>query len=348
MIYGAYGYNGEIISRYARLAGLEPVLAGRSEKKLRPLAHRLDLKYRAFGLDRPAELKYALADIDLVLHCAGPYSRTARPMLDACLETSTDYLDITGEVDVFETIFEKYHTGARNKGVLFLPGVGFDVVPSDCLALALKESLPDANNLELALQAELVPGAAAAKSMVEGFKQGNFRRQNGRLVKVPMAHKFKDISFINGVKPAMNIPWGDLATAYRSTGIENIIVFMALPVPLEPLKALINLAEPIVASDVVQNTLKQVIDNFIAGETEQQRQAHDEAIIWGRVTNARGDEKTMQVIMPHAIELTARAALASVERVLNRTEDQVGTYTPAMLFGADFVARLPGVELIKE
>src|SRR4051812_23674538 len=102
LIYGANGYTGELITRYAAERGMKPVLAGRSEEKVGPIAQRHGLEYRMFSLDDTAKLDAALNEVESVLHCAGPFSLTSRGMVDACIRTKKHYTDITGEISVFE------------------------------------------------------------------------------------------------------------------------------------------------------------------------------------------------------------------------------------------------------
>src|SRR5262245_4018191 len=146
LLYGANGYTGELIAREAVRRGLAPTLAGRTHEKLAPLGEQLGLKVRAFKLEDPAALQDSVADARLVLHCAGPFSATCGPMLQACLKAKVHYLDISGEISSFEYAHAR-HLEAQTRGVVVCPGVGFDVVPSDCLAATLKEHLPDANAL---------------------------------------------------------------------------------------------------------------------------------------------------------------------------------------------------------
>ena len=152
MLYGANGYTGRLIARVAAGRGERPVLAGRSAEKLEPLARELGLEHRVVGLDDQDLQCAALADVDAVVHAAGPFSLTSEPMVDACLATSTHYIDITGEIDVFERIFAR-DGEARRAGVVLLPGAGFDVVPTDGVAARLARELPEAVELELAFLA---------------------------------------------------------------------------------------------------------------------------------------------------------------------------------------------------
>lgn len=146
MVYGANGYTGRLIAELAVQRGERPILAGRSHEKVEPIAAALGLEHRAFDL---SQARAHLEDVDAVVHCAGPFAHTSTAMVDACLRTRTHYLDITGEIDVFESIGLR-DIDARKAGIVLLPGAGFDVVPTDCLAAILKNALPSATHLDLA------------------------------------------------------------------------------------------------------------------------------------------------------------------------------------------------------
>lgn len=205
MIYGANGYTGELIAREAVRRGLEPVLAGRSRDKIEPLARELGLEARGFALDDVARASEQIKGHGLVLHCAGPFSATAKPMMDACLQAKTHYLDITGEISVFE-LAQSLDARARDAGVVICPGVGFDVIPTDCVAATLKAAMPDATHLSLGFDSRSGPSAGTAKTSIEGLAQGGKARENGRIVDVPLAHRVRRIDFGGGEKNAMTIP----------------------------------------------------------------------------------------------------------------------------------------------
>ena len=149
LIYGANGYTGELITRYAVERGMTPILAGRNAIAVEALAKKHHLEYRVFSLDEKDRLDSALQEVEVVLHCAGPFSLTSRPMVEACLRNKKHYTDITGEIAVFEAM-ARLDQKAKDAGIMIMPGVGFDVVPSDCLARHLKDRLPSATNLTLA------------------------------------------------------------------------------------------------------------------------------------------------------------------------------------------------------
>ncbi|HSY41621.1 MAG TPA: saccharopine dehydrogenase NADP-binding domain-containing protein, partial [Polyangia bacterium] len=140
LIYGANGYTGELCARRAAAEGLPTVLAGRRADVVQALATELGRPHLAFALDRPAAVDAALAGVTAVLNCAGPFSRTAAQLVAACLRAKAHYLDITGELDVLEKMAGRDEE-ARAAGITLLPGAGFDVVPSDCLAAHLKRRL---------------------------------------------------------------------------------------------------------------------------------------------------------------------------------------------------------------
>src|ERR1700730_2624586 len=124
MLYGANGYTGELIALEARNQGKSPILAGRSEAKIAVLRDELQLPARVFSLNSPPAIEDALRGVSLVLNCAGPFSKTAEPMLRACIAAGVHYLDNTGEIDVFECA-HRLDADAKAAGGVLCPGVGF-------------------------------------------------------------------------------------------------------------------------------------------------------------------------------------------------------------------------------
>ncbi len=222
LLYGANGYTGQLITKIVHEYGLTPILAGRRKEALEPMAAALNTSYRIADLEDSAALDAALKDVSLVLHAAGPFKRTAKPMIEACIRNKKHYIDITGEIEVYE-MAKKYDDAAKKAGIMIMPGVGFDVVPTDCIALFLKNKLPDATELKLAfasLGGRLSHGTAT--TMAEGMGRKSAARKDGKIVPVPLGHKGMMVDF--GVKEifVMSIPWGDISTAYTTTGIPNI------------------------------------------------------------------------------------------------------------------------------
>jgi short subunit dehydrogenase-like uncharacterized protein len=333
LLYGANGYTGELIAEAAVAKGVRPLLAGRREEAIRPIASRLGLAYQIFDLDDTAALTEALESVSAVLLCAGPFSKTSKPVVDACIKTGTHYLDITGEISVFEACHARTAEAAR-AGCVIMPGVGFDVVPSDCLAASLAEALPGAQELELAFYGVGTPSKGTAKTMLEGIPQGGAVRRDGSIVEVPLAWKEADIPFADKTRRAVTIPWGDVSTAYYSTGIPNIRVYMASP---RNMRVGMKLARPfkgLIGRPRVQKFLAKRIEQSVKGPDAGLRQA-GYSQLWGRVRGSAGQiEATLRT--PEGYQLTVQTALESTLRVV-RGEVEAGAKTPSMAFGAAYI-----------
>jgi len=344
MIYGANGYTGRLAARVATHRGLKPVLAGRHAGPIRSLADDLGCESRVFELHDPAVVATNLQGVAAVLHCAGPFSATSRPMLDGCLRAGTHYLDITGEIAVFEHIHSRGRE-IRDAGIIAIPGVGFDVVPTDCLAAMLKRELPSATHLKLAFMArdgKLSPGTA--KTMVEGLPEGGRVRENGRVVKVPPAYKVETISFTETLSArAVTIPWGDVATAYYSTGIPNIEVFLGAPdEQIEKMK-MPGILRSLLGLAPVQSLVKALIARRVKGPGDEQR-ARDEMYVYGEAWDEAGHQVAMRLRTPEGYTLTAESGVTAILKTLEGRLAP-GAYTPSMAFGVEYVLELEGTTL---
>ena len=339
MIYGANGYTGELIARDAVRRDLNPVLAGRTATKVEQLASNLGLQARIFDLENATATTRCIEGMGLVLNCAGPFSATAAAMMTVCLAAHVHYLDITGEIGVFEHS-RTLDAAARAAGIVICPGVGFDVIPTDCVAATLKAALPDATRLALGFDSRSGFSPGTAKTSVEGLAQGGKVRQNGHIISVPLAYKTRRIDFGDGEKLAMTIPWGDVSTASATTGIPNIEVYIAGSPGMVAWARRANRLKWLLATGVVQNFMKRRIEKTVKGPSAEKRDAQP-TFVWGEVTNARGDKRTARIKTANGYSLTVTGALAVVEYLLAR-DVPGGTYTPATLIGPDLVTRLPG------
>jgi short subunit dehydrogenase-like uncharacterized protein len=340
LLYGANGYTGELIARRAAAAGEKPVLAGRSADVVGRLAAELGLEHRTFALDDTVAVDRGLAGMSAVLHCAGPFSRTAAPMADGCLRAHVHYLDITGEIEVFEGLAAR-NAEALKAGVTFLPGVGFDVVPSDCLAAHLHRRLPSATHLALGFQSSGRLSRGTATTMVENLHRGGAVRRDGRIVPVPPAWKTRVIDFGAGPVPAITIPWGDVATAYHTTGIPNVEVYLAAPGPRRLFLKLSRPLAPLLASAPVQSFLKGRIRSGPAGPSAAHR-ARARSLLWGEARDA-SQALFSRLETLEGYELTARTALLSLQRVLAGGVP-TGFQTPGLAFGPDFILEVEGTQ----
>jgi len=339
LLYGATGYSGQLILAECLARGLRPILGGRSEA-VSVLARTHGLESRVIGLDDPAALRRALNGVAAVLHCAGPFSRTSRPMADACLAARAHYLDITGEIGVFEALAARTEE-ARAAGVMLLPGTGFDVVPSDCLSAHLKARLPDAVRLILAFESSGGLSRGTATTMVENISRGGAIRRGGRITPVPAGWKTIRVDLGKGPVEVTSIPWGDVATAWYSTGIANIEVYTRISRGMRSgLKASRYLGW-LLASGPVQRMLKGKIRSGAPGPGPAAR-ARGVSRVLGEVTNAAGKRARARLTGPEGYTMTARTAVAALMRTLAGGATP-GFRTPALAFGPDFILSIEGV-----
>lgn len=341
VIYGANGYTGSLIAREAVNRGMRPILAGRNRSAVQALATELGLEARIATLDAQGELEQLLRDQLLVLHCAGPFSYTSQPMIDACLATGTHYLDITGEIDVFEKAWRRREE-ARRADVVLCPGTGFDVVPTDCLAARLVERLPAATGLVLAFEASGGPSPGTAKTSLEALGGGRVRR-DGVLRDVPMAWKQREVDFAHGRRRAVTIPWGDVFTAWVSTGVPNIEVYMAMPPKTIRRMKRSRWLAPLLRTRWFRKRLQRRIESSVRGPDEQRRRSTGSEV-WGEASSADGRVVRGSLSGPNGYELTVTASLGIVERLLSNSVEG-GYYTPSLLMGPMYAESLPGVTM---
>ncbi len=350
LIYGAYGYSGSLIAQQAVQRGLRPVLAGRDLGRLNQLAKELGgdggaLPIRAYDLTDPAAIDNALQGIQAVLHCAGPFIHTWEAMAEACLRSGAHYLDITGEVAVFEGL-AALNDRAVAAGVTLLPGVGFDVVPSDCLAVHLKSRLPSAARLNLALRNLSRASQGTARTALESMQTGgasggaSLIRRGGVLASIPLGSRTRKVDFGRGPTLAVAISWGDLSSAYHSTGIPNIEVYLAVPSALRGMMRAHPLWRPILATRVARRLLERAIEKQPAGPSLEQRQS-GRGLLWGEVIDNAGKRAVSRLTTPEPYQLTALAAVAAAEKILQNGAAP-GFQTPGKAFGKNFILEIPG------
>jgi short subunit dehydrogenase-like uncharacterized protein len=338
LIYGANGYTGELITRFAAERGLKPLIAGRNESVIKPLAEKHGFEYRIFALDENEKLDAALNEVAMVLHCAGPFSITSRPMVEACLRNKRHYTDITGEIAVFEACAAQDQK-AKEAGVMIMPGTGFDVVPSDCLALHLKDRLPSATHLTLGWYGigRMSHGTQATMTMNVG--RGGAIRKDGKITPVPAAWKTRELDFGEAKKTGVTIPWGDVATAFYSTGIPNIEVYTVVPPSALKMMKLSRYLGWLLATKPVQ---KQLQASIPPGGPSDEERAKGRTLLWGEARDAEGNRVESRMRTPEGYTLTAHAALNIAEKIVagNFTP---GYQTPAKAYGADLVLEIDGV-----
>ena len=339
MIYGANGYTGRLVAQVAKRRGHNPVIAGRNQKKMEQLALELQLDYMAFDLTDVTIIAEAIADMDVVYLAAGPFSRTSDPMIKACLATHTHYLDITGEIDVFEAIFD-YDEVARKNGIALIPGVGFDVVPSDSLAKHVSDRLPSATHLEIGIASLSRVSSGTLKTALEGLPAGGRIRRDAVLEPYPLGRGKKRLRFMHGYYDALPVPWGDLSTAYRTTAIPNITTYIAMPRAFMALAGRgAGLGQAILGNTMIQKIAKGWATIAVDGPTPQHRQSA-RAYLYAKASDDRGQIAEAWLDTVEAYQFTAIASVLAVEQTLER--QLVGALSPTLAFGKDFVLDIDG------
>lgn len=341
LLYGSYGYTGLLIAEQAVRQGMRPILSGRDAMRLKTQADTLGMEYRLISLDDPKALDSALKEVPLVLNCAGPFVRTYRPVVDGCLRTGRHYLDITGEIAVFEAL-AALDVEAKKAGVMLLPGIGFDVVPSDCLAAHLKQRMPEATHLTLAIS-PLGGGFSRGTllSAVEGLPTLGAVRRDGKIIQGLSSWKTREIDFGDGLRTVINIPWGDVSTAYHSTGIQNIETYMGMPRSVLRIAPVMRRFEGIAKKAFIQRFLRWVVTKMPAGPTVEKRRL-GRTRLWGEASDDVGRRAITRMETPDGYNLTVETALKAVERI-QAGDFKPGFQTPSLAYGADFILEFEGV-----
>ncbi len=342
LVYGSYGYTGSLIARRAVAEGMSPILAGRRAEPVERQATMLDCDHRVFSLDHPAIVEEAIEDADVLVNCAGPFADTARSLVEACLRTGTEYLDITGEYRVLESIAERDREAERAE-ITLLPGVGFTVAVTDCLAALLDAELSSATHLELGVDHGGTASAGTAKSGIEGLRTPGAVREQGAIREVPAAWRRREIDFGDGPRTAVTIPTGDVSTAYYSTGIPNVETYVTVPERAAWAMERTRWATPILAAGPVQRLLKRTADVLVSPPSSDDRAAGG-CRVWGEVVDDDGNVADGRLRTPDPFDVTTDTAVEAARRVLDG-DVSPGFQTPASAFGPSFALELDGIEV---
>jgi short subunit dehydrogenase-like uncharacterized protein len=340
LIYGATGYTGRLMLSGALALGLRPVIAGRNESRLAALSGPLGLEYRVARLADAAALDRALRDVRVVLHAAGPFSETWRPMVDACLRSGTHYLDITGEIPVIEALAGR-NAEARRRKIMLMPAVGFDVVPSDCLAAHVAGRLPGARRLAVGIAGLRFATRGSAKTLVEHAALSVRVRRDGALAAVPPGALQRSFDYGNGLRPSLNISWGDVAAAWYTTGIPDIEVYFDATPALGGMLFASRYFGWILGTAPCQAWLKAHADMLPEGPTDSEREA-SEMVVVAEAEDSRGRRASARLRTPEAYTFTGTTGPAIARRVL-RGDLEPGFQTPGRVYGGDFVLSFAGV-----
>lgn len=340
VVYGSYGYTGTLIVELCKSLNLQVVLAGRNRDSLSRQSKATGYPFEVVDCGDEAGLRQLLEPATVVIHCGGPFKHTARAMAEACMATRTHYTDITGEHQVFEQL-AAMDARAKSADIMVMPGTGFDVVPSDCLAAHLKARLPSATHLQLAFASS---GAGASrgtrKTSVESLVDGAWIRKENRLAPIRFGSRIMDVDFGSFRVKTLCIPWGDISTAWRSTGIPNIEVYMGVTDKMIQTARMSNYFRWALRIPFVMRYVMNKLDLKSPGPSQDRRE-QGKSFFWGRVTNAAGEERTSRMVTQNGYSLTALTAVGIAQKIL-AGNFKIGYQTPSTAYGVDLILEVPG------
>lgn len=341
-LYGAYGYTAKLLITELLVKGIRPLLGGRNAGKLKEVANAHGLPFVAGKAEDVAAVLRQHPAVKLVVNCAGPFADTFDGVASACMDHKVHYIDITGEIEVFEKALA-WGSKASDAGIMLMPGTGFDVVPSDCLALHLKQRLPSATSLELAFYGTGGVSRGTALTMVRSIGKGGAIRKDGKIVPVPMDHSIKELDFFGKKKICTAIPWGDVSTAYFTTGIPNIVVYTVLPKSSGGFSKVIGGLEKIPVLNLIPKAIHGLIRAFMSGPNADVR-LNARSYLIGEVKDAAGQVARARLKTREGYTLTAITCANITERIL-KGDFKTGFQTPAACYGKGLILEVEGAVL---
>jgi short subunit dehydrogenase-like uncharacterized protein len=311
MIYGATGYTGRMAATHARAAGLDLILAGRDETRLAELGRSHGAEHRVFTLDHGAAIDAALQDVAVLLNCAGPFQRTADPLMRGAIRTGAHYLDIAAELDSYR-LAEAYDAQAQAAGVMLLPGSGGSVAMLGSLAGRAAKRVGRPHTIRVALHVAGAMSRGSAISAAENLTAECLERVEG-VLRSREPGNTRDFDFGAGPVPCFPVTLPDLMTLWRALQVPNIGTFVHVS-----------------GSAFPTGDLHTLPDGPSAAEREANR--YQAAV---EVTGAGGEAVRAILDTVNGYSFTPLAAAEAARRVLTG-EARPGFQTPMGLFGNGF------------
>jgi short subunit dehydrogenase-like uncharacterized protein len=189
VLFGATGYTGELTARALAGIGERPVLAARSEPRVRALADELGgLDWAVADVRAPETVAALVGSGDVLVSCVGPFARWGAAAVEAAIGAGAHYLDSTGETPFIREVFESYGPRAAAARCALVTAMGYDWVPGNMAgAIALREAGEGATRVAVGY---FLTGGGGAGSMSGGtrasaagvFLEPAFAWRGGRIV----------------------------------------------------------------------------------------------------------------------------------------------------------------------
>jgi short subunit dehydrogenase-like uncharacterized protein len=340
LIYGAYGFTGRLAVEAALQRGLEPILAGRDPDRLAGLAREKGLERRVADLRDARTLDETLRGVSVVLLAAGPFSATSRPMVEACLRAGAHYLDVSGEVPVVEAL-HALDRQARERSIMILPAVGFDVVASDCLGAHVARRLDRAERLALGIRGLELLTPGSARSLAEHAREPSRVRRDGAIVTLVPGSLRREFDYGDGPRSSVNVTWGDVATSFHTTGIPNTEVYLEESAYLNAAMLASRWIGTLLGSAPWQAWLSACAALLPEGPPTDQRARRHMTLV-AEARDEHGGVARARLHTPEAFEFSGTTAAAIAGWVL-AGDVEIGFQTPARVYGSDFVLGFDGV-----
>jgi len=342
LIYGGAGYSGRLIVQRAVERGLRPIVAGRDPRAIAAVAAPFGLEWRVARVDDPAALREMLKSVSVTVNAAGPFSSTADPMIQACLDTGSHYLDITGEATTIEAT-RKWHRAAFEKGVMLMPAAGFDVVASDCLAARVARRLPAATLLRVGFDKSDAMSIGSLKTTLEMGGKGVLVRRGGKLGRVTPGSLTHHFDYGNGPQISCAVNLGDVSSAFYSTGISNIEAYMRATPQVWGATSANRYWGSLLGMPSWQAFMKAQSRRFSSDPTPEERN-RGWGVLVAEASESQGGCERSRMRTCDVYWYTALSVVGVVEKVLGGNFDP-GFKTPSLVYGPDFAFSFGGASL---
>jgi len=329
LIYGANGYTGKKLAKYLLEQGLSPILAGRG-KDVETFANSLHCQYRVFKVD---DAESYLKDVDIVVNVAGAFSHTQVPLIEACLNTKTHYLDISGEYVDVNRVYQ-FDDKARAVGVVLMPAVGIFSAPMDLVAKLAAQKINEPTKLKIGFASTGKPSKGSIKTALSKIQSVGVQLYNGEYIETSPASKELAMNIYHKDIGMVTHPWrADLLLAKLSTGINTIETYNGFPSfmvkmmrgKMKWLKVLME---------------KWLIRYLPEGPNEAQQKS---ALIYAKAiaSNDKEETSTAELIGPDAYAFTV-AAIFELSKEVVKQPELSGFLTPSQL-GIKWAKNIDGV-----
>ncbi|NJP94858.1 NAD(P)H-binding protein [Nonomuraea sp. FMUSA5-5] len=322
-VYGASGYTGRLVTAEARRRGLDVVVSGRDESRLREVAEGAEV--RVAGVDDAPALARAFEGCDVVVGCAGPFSEVGDPVVRAAIAAGAHYVDTSAEQLFLRHVFDTYAERAEQAGVSVVPAVGFDILPGDMIAHLAGAEVEPLDELTIAYQTndfDMTRGTirSSLQVLLDGdlaYEDGQWRPAEGLAVK-RTSFTFPGQS---EERPTARWPGAEIVTVPRHVRARRVEIIT---------DAAVFTPEMISLMQLPTDQWDAVIGQLPEGPSEERRPVAEFTI----VAEAIGVDGRRATGVVRATDIYGSAAVFTVEaaRRLAAGEAKAGVLSPAQAF----------------